>query len=101
MSIDHLVFKHQHFDFYFGEMGASSHFGERREKGVGGRASAEEGEVALPAAHLAAHVGQYVVNIPSGQLRDRDVAQALQTALIPGGHTWNNNTQLMLKKTLI
>lgn len=34
---------------------------------VGG-ASAEVGEVTLPAAHLAAHGGQYAVHVPSAQV---------------------------------
>lgn len=61
-------------------------------------ASAEEGEVALPAAHLAAHCGQYVVNISSGQLGAW--AATLQTALIPCGQIWNNKMQLKLKERL-
>ena len=65
--------------------------------------SAEEGEVALPAAHLAAHGGQHVINIPSGQLGARvgdaaAAAQALQTVLLPCGKTWNYKTQQMSKK---
>lgn len=66
----------------------------RKREEETGLASAEEGEVALPAAHLAAHGGQYVINIPSGQLGDRVAAAlALQTALFPCGQIWNNKTQ--------
>lgn len=65
-----------------------------RERGREGLASAEVGEVAFPAAHLAAHGCQYVINIPSGQLGAQvAAAQALQTALLPCGQTWNNKTQ--------
>lgn len=65
-------------------------------------ASAEEGEVALPAAHLAAHRGQYVIDIPSGQLGARvAAAQALQAALLPWRQTCNGKKWQRLKKTLI
>lgn len=73
-----------------------SHFGhlENEKEEETGLASAEEGEVALPAAHLAAHGGQYVINIPSGQLGAWvAAAQALQTGLLPCGQTWNIKTQ--------
>lgn len=64
-----------------------------RERGKVGLASAEEGEVAFPAAHLAAHSGQYVINIPSVQLGAQvAAAQALQTALLPCRQTWNCKT---------
>lgn len=64
-----------------------------------GLASAEEGEVTFPAAHLAAHGGQYVIHISSGQLGAQVIAaQALQTALFPCWQTWNNKLQWVLKK---
>lgn len=64
-------------------------------------ASAEEGEVALPAAHLAAHGGQYVVYVPSAQLEAQAAAaQALQTALLPCGQTCSHETRLVLGSTL-
>lgn len=44
--------------------------------------SAEEAKVTLPAAHLAADGGQYVVHVPSGQLCARAASQALQAALV-------------------
>lgn len=55
--------------------------------------SAEEGEVALPAAHLAAHGGQHVVDVPSGELRARAAsaaAQSLRAVLLPCGQNWTN-----------
>lgn len=46
-------------------------------------ASAEEGEVTFPAAHLAAHVGNDAVKIPPAQVGAQAAAQALQAALLP------------------
>ena len=64
--------------------------------------STEEGEVTLPAAHLAAHGGQYVIHVSSGQSGAQvasTAAQTLQTALFPCGQPWNQKTHLTLKKT--
>lgn len=58
-----------------------------------GLASAEKGEVTFPAAHLAAHGGQDVINIPSGQLGAKvSAAQGLQTVLLHCRQTWNYKT---------
>lgn len=69
-------------------------YGDRvEEKRVSGGeealASAEEGEVAFPAAHLAAHVGHDAVKVPPAQVG----AQALQAALLPRrqGCHWKNS----------
>lgn len=61
---------------------------EWRKKRGGGCSSAEVGEVAFPAAHLAARHGQDAVHVPSAQLGVQvadAAAQALQTALLPHG----------------
>lgn len=84
-------------------MGGNSQFGHMesgREGERGESSSAEEGEVALPAAHLAAHGGQHVINVSSGQLRAQvaaaeAVAEALQAALFPCRQTCNNKTCIM------
>lgn len=66
---------------------------EVEEKRVSGGkeapASAEEGEVAFPAAHLAAHVGHDAVKIPSAQVRAQAAAQALQTVPLSRWQGWN------------
>lgn len=54
----------------------------------GGWSSAQVGQVAFPAAHLAARHGQDAVYVPSAQLRVQ--AQALQAALLPQAQTWKN-----------
>lgn len=48
-------------------------------------ASAEEGEVTFPAAHLAAHVGNDAVKIPPAEVgaQAAAAAQALQAARLP------------------
>lgn len=51
-------------------------------RGREGAASAEEAKVTLPAAHLTADGGQYIVHVPSGQLYARTAAHSLQAALI-------------------
>lgn len=56
-----------------------------------GRSSAQVGQVAFPAAHLAARHGQDAVDVPSAQLRVQ--AQVLQAALLALGHTWKDWTQ--------
>lgn len=78
-----------------------SHFGRpRSEREDGGGSSAEEGELALPAAHPAAHVGQYVVNVPPDQLEARAAAAgALQAALLSGGPACKHKMQIFLKKS--
>lgn len=61
---------------------------EWRKKRGGGCSSTEVGEVAFPAAHLAARHGQDAVDVPSAQLGVQvadAAAQALQTALLPHG----------------
>lgn len=61
-------------------------------------ASAKEGEVAFPAAHLAAHVGHYVVEVPSGQVGAQvaaAAAQVLQAVLLP---CWNDKTHQTIHK---
>ncbi len=61
-------------------------------------ASAEKGEVALLAAHLAAHGGQIVIHIPPGKLGAQvAAAQALQTVLLPREKTWDKTWQKLKK----
>lgn len=69
---------------------------KRVSRGKSALASAEEGEVAFPAAHLAAHVGHYVVEVPSGQVgaQAAAAAQALQTVLLS---CWHDKTQQMIQ----
>lgn len=76
-------------------------YGDRvEEKRVSGGeeapASAEEGEVTFPAAHLAAHVGHYAVKIPPAQVgAQAAAAQALQAGLLPRwqGRNWNKQSR--------
>lgn len=73
---------------------------KRVSRGKWALASAEEGEVAFPAAHLAAHVGHYVVEVPSGQVGAQAAAaaaQALQTVLLS---CWHNKTRQMIQFSL-
>lgn len=83
-------------------MGENSHLENEREEEKGS-SSAEEGKVALPAAHLAAHGGQHVINVSSGQLRAwaaaAAAAEVLQAVLFSCWQTCNDKTQQMLKKT--
>lgn len=73
---------------------------KRVSRGKSAPASAEEGEVAFPAAHLAAHVGHYIVEVPSGQVGAQAAAaaaQALQTVLLS---CWRDKTQQMIQFSL-
>lgn len=74
---------------------------KRVSRGKSAPASAEEGEVAFPAAHLAAHVGHDVVEVPSGQVGAQAAAaaaaQALQTVLLS---CWHDKTQQMIQFSL-
>lgn len=64
-------------------------------------ASAEEGQVAFPAAHLAAHVGHYAVKIPPAQVgAQAAAAQALQTVLLPFWQGWNWKNSKWSKNSL-
>lgn len=89
-----VFFKHQYFDstlllFFFLQR-------DKRKRVTliewkrGGWSSAQVGQVAFPAAHLAARHGQDAVYVPSAQLRAQAQAQALQAALLPQAQTWNN-----------
>lgn len=64
---DHTVLKHSDSDLVSSQAKweETESFGDLEDK-TQGSSSTEEGEVTLPAAHLATHGGQYVIQVPSG-----------------------------------